>query len=291
MKKQVLLRMNLTGTSSRMELPANLEKSINVIDIVPGQDVEKTISLNKPGIICFDFDCPFVQGLSLLRSIKQKFPSIPILMLTEHHSESLVLWALRSRVWDYFVKPVNDKSLASILLQVEALGDVNVNRENRKLVLPRSLVQGCENDTSSENGRDKTKNAIEKAIFYLNNNLSKKIIAKEVASHCGMSPFHFSRSFKQVCGVTFSDYLLERRITKAKELIYDHNVSITSVCYDVGFRDLSYFSRVFKRYHGMTPSEYRKYCNNKRYIKNDHARPRQAGARIVNEEGVSLLHI
>jgi AraC-like DNA-binding protein len=64
--------------------------------------------------------------------------------------------------------------------------------------------------------------------------------------------------------VTFSEHLLEVRIRKAIELLSHPRATVTGAGYEVGFRDPSYFSRIFKRYAGITPSEYRD-----RYVRKD----------------------
>jgi AraC-like DNA-binding protein len=99
--------------------------------------------------------------------------------------------------------------------------------------------------------------AVERAKAYVSQNFAEKISAREVADLCNMSPFHFSRSFRRLSGITFSEYLLEVRIRKAIELLSRSTASVTGACYEVGFRDPSYFSRIFKRYAGITPSQYR----------------------------------
>jgi AraC-like DNA-binding protein len=72
-----------------------------------------------------------------------------------------------------------------------------------------------------------------------------------------MTPFQFSRQFKQTYGMTFQEFLIRRRMTEAVRLLKNPSASVTDVCYTVGFRDLSYFARTFRRYVGMTPSRYK----------------------------------
>ena len=72
-----------------------------------------------------------------------------------------------------------------------------------------------------------------------------------------MSPNYFCRFFKKVTGLTFTQYLLNIRIDKAKELILKNNMPITDIAFTVGFENLGYFYRSFKKYTKHSPKEYR----------------------------------
>lgn len=71
-----------------------------------------------------------------------------------------------------------------------------------------------------------------------------------------MSESEFSRVFKKEHGNTFCDYLLKFRIGKACDSLADPSVQVKTVAFEVGFNDLSYFARTFRRYTGVTPSTY-----------------------------------
>jgi AraC-like DNA-binding protein len=70
-----------------------------------------------------------------------------------------------------------------------------------------------------------------------------------------MSPFRFSRGFKEAFGIAFRDYVVRYRLRQAYSLLKNPNISITDVAFSVGFSEVSYFSRIFKKYFGVSPSE------------------------------------
>jgi AraC-like DNA-binding protein len=85
-------------------------------------------------------------------------------------------------------------------------------------------------------------------------NYHAKITSEEAARLCGMSPFRFGRAFKDAFGMAFRDYVVRVRLEEAGRLLQNPQMSVTEVAYAVGFNDLSYFSRVFKRHFGVSPS-------------------------------------
>nr|WP_330387867.1 response regulator [Natronincola peptidivorans] len=101
------------------------------------------------------------------------------------------------------------------------------------------------------------KGLITKAIKYIDKNLHKNINLNDVAEDMNMSYHYFSRFFKESIGKNFVDYLTDLRIQKSKEILKDVTVNIKEVCFMVGYSDPNYFSKIFKKVTGMTPTEYR----------------------------------
>ncbi len=98
---------------------------------------------------------------------------------------------------------------------------------------------------------------IENALTYIGNNFQNDISLDDVSRDADISPYYFSKLFKEKTGVTFVEYLTRTRMEKAKELLKDPENSIRDVCFAVGYQDPNYFSRIFKRSTGSTPSEFR----------------------------------
>jgi len=98
---------------------------------------------------------------------------------------------------------------------------------------------------------------INQAKIYMEQNFEKDISLDEVSRTINISPYYFSKLFKEETGENFIDYLTEIRILKAKELLKDQSYSIKEVCAKSGYSDPNYFSRIFKKKENLTPSEYR----------------------------------
>lgn len=93
---------------------------------------------------------------------------------------------------------------------------------------------------------------------HVENHYSDKITIAEVAELVDFSESHFMRYFKETMGTSFIDYLNEYRLTIAARLLQGSESSILSVAEDVGFDNLSYFNRAFKKRYGVTPGQFRK---------------------------------
>lgn len=231
-------------------------KGYRIEYVATGQDPVELIKRHSPVAVCFQFDYPDRLGLSDLRLTKQLAPSVPLLMITQAHSEQLAVWAFRTRVWDYFVQPIDTARLLDV---VATLG--SLKRKGKTLAvatIPPDLTSAIPPEARLRcSGSNENQSIIERVMTYLDANLHKKIVQAEVARSFGFSTFQFSRLFKRLTQVTFQEYLLSQRIEEAKRLLANPKVSVTDVCFTVGFQDLSYFIRIFQRYVGLSPSRYR----------------------------------
>lgn len=103
----------------------------------------------------------------------------------------------------------------------------------------------------------KNNDLIRRAMLYISKNYSSNITLENVATHVHLNPAYFSSLFKQAAGSSFKEYLNMIRIEEGKRLLSNTDYSIIDIAIAVGFEDQSYFSKVFKKYTGLTPKQYR----------------------------------
>jgi len=103
-----------------------------------------------------------------------------------------------------------------------------------------------------------TNSNIAKALQFITQNFIKQITLGEISKECGMSKYHFTRTFKSATGITFRKYHNKTRIEASKILLKKQKLNITEISYAVGFSDASYFSRVFRGLEGISPALYKK---------------------------------
>lgn len=94
------------------------------------------------------------------------------------------------------------------------------------------------------------------SIRYIEHNYSRPISISDIAASAGISRSHLYRLFMQELEITPNEYLVQYRISNACKLLHDSNINISETAYSSGFSDPLYFSRVFKRIKGVTPSMY-----------------------------------
>ncbi|MCB0283971.1 MAG: AraC family transcriptional regulator [Calditrichae bacterium] len=111
---------------------------------------------------------------------------------------------------------------------------------------------------------EKNEKRIDKVCSYINEKYTDSITLKEISDIASMSPESFCRFFKSTTGKSFVDYVTELRIGKACMLLIESEKSISQICYDVGFNNVSNFNRRFQKVKDRTPSQFRK-----DYLKNN----------------------
>lgn len=92
---------------------------------------------------------------------------------------------------------------------------------------------------------------------YVDEHYTEEISVRTAASVAGLQPNYFSSFFSRKVGISFREWLMRYRVRKATEILRQRNAQITEVALLVGFQNTRTFQRQFKRYHKMTPSQFR----------------------------------
>lgn len=111
------------------------------------------------------------------------------------------------------------------------------------------------------NSNYKTNEFLRQAVQYINDYYSEKVKISEVSAFCGYSSSHFMKLFKDLTGISFSQYLVRFRLEKAARLLRSTDKSIINIATLCGFFNASYFTRAFIKQYQSTPSEYRSSWN------------------------------
>lgn len=133
-------------------------------------------------------------------------------------------------------------------------GLIQLNSFSDILTWTSLIIEELINLYSETNTKDEI---VERAIKFINENYMNDIGLKEVAGYLFVSPYYLSHIFKELTGKTFTEYLTSIRLNRAKELLTVTNLSISDISSMVGYEDTNYFSKIFKKQIGITPSSYR----------------------------------
>ena len=128
------------------------------------------------------------------------------------------------------------------------------------LLYELSLADGTRELASSSFAKvnvDSESRRILKVKDYISKHYTEEIRLADLADLVGMSTTSFSRFFKLRSGKTLSDYVVEMRLGVASRQLVDTTNSVSEICYDCGFNTLSNFNRLFRKYKGCSPTEFR----------------------------------
>lgn len=160
---------------------------------------------------------------------------------------SNILSNFRNSFWEY-----KDKFLQELCAKI----DSSKNFSDLKYALQSAT------DEISAVISDISKNAnshiVQSSINYIISNLSSDLSLEAVANRFAFSSNYFSKIFKDTTGMSYIEFLLQQRIEKAKQLLRETNLKIYSVSLQVGYDNVGYFNRIFKKRTGLSPEEYRR---------------------------------
>ena len=250
-RNEVIIWVDMLAGTVGSQPPAALAEAFEIKTVRADRHLAESIRAIGPLGIFYDCDYPDKQRLAHIRDNKKLFRSIPFVLITLQHSESLAVWAFRQGALDYLVKPVQVDELDNCIKRLARIAKFCKTQQERKLFntaidIPASVAR------SNQQAEDK----LAPAIYYVRQHYNQRIYSDAVARLCGLSTTYFSKAFAKRFNMSFQEFLLQYRVAKACILLENPKVNIADASYSVGFRDPSYFTRVFKRYVGTSPSNF-----------------------------------
>ena len=199
----------------------------------------------EPSLIITDLKMPQMDGIEMLRTLRAEGCNAYVIILTAYDNFSYAQSALRLGAVDYLLKPFHDGDLENAVNRIRARMDSETQD-------PVTLGTPCKGD--------KSKYVLE-AMAYISKHYNEPDISVgTVAQSLNISEGYLSHTFKKETDYTLLGYITRYRIHKAMELLKDCRVKVYEVAEQVGYRDIAYFSATFKKYTGISPSEYQLTC-------------------------------
>ena len=199
----------------------------------------------EPSLIITDLKMPQMDGIEMLRTLRAEGCNAYVIILTAYDNFSYAQSALRLGAVDYLLKPFHDGDLENAVNRLRSRLD-SETQDPVTLGTPRK--------------GDKSKYVLE-AMAYISKHYNEPDISVgTVAQSLNISEGYLSHTFKKETDYTLLGYITRYRIHKAMELLKDCRVKVYEVAEQVGYRDIAYFSATFKKYTGISPSEYQLTC-------------------------------
>ena len=216
-----------------------------------GKEALKQLLSGDFDLVVSDVVMPEMDGITLLRNIKgnANISHVPVIMLTSKSEISDRLEGIKLGADAYLAKPF---SLEELHLTIDNLID-NVRRLKGKF--SGALKQDDKVEKIEVKGNDEE--LMERIMKVVNENMSDSDFnVEKMCDEVGVSRTQLHRKLKEMTGVPTSEFLRNIRLNEAARLIREHKINITQVSYMVGFANNSHFSTAFKKYFGMSPTEY-----------------------------------
>lgn len=223
-----------------MGLKKLIEKSGKPFSIIGeannGVTALEELERKMPDVLFTDIRMPGLNGLELLEKLNEKGYELKVVFITGYADFEYAQTALRLGAFDYLVKPIDQDKLEE--------------------VLDRLMEDSGTGDMSME--ADVNPTTIQRIIQEIKQNYANDITLTDLARKYGISTSHLSGLIKEELRMSFSEYIAARRVQKAKELLAEERISIEEIAAQVGYSDYFYFTKVFKKNAGISPSKYRK---------------------------------
>ena len=205
---------------------------------------EALIKKEAPDIVLTDIRLPGQDGLEML----SKCPVDYAVILSGYTDFSYAKRAIQLGVVNYLEKPCDDDELIATLAKITKELDENNKVPSKDIVTASNKIELPSRVPN---------HLINLAIDYIMTNYNKQIGLWEISQYTRTSENHLSTLFREVTGINFLQYLNAYRINKAIELLENTNMNVSEVAENTGFPTPSYFTKIFKRFISLTPSQYR----------------------------------
>lgn len=199
---------------------------------------------NHTDVVLTDIRMGDTSGLQLSEYIRQNMPDIEVVIISGYGEFEYARKAIQCNVFDYLLKPTSLEDLSRLFQRLKE----HLDQKGRE-----------EQDGQQEEGQS---NIIQKVQEYVAQNYANDISLEEIAGQIGMNPAYLSRYFKQKTGKTFMDYLSGIRVNQAIILLKNPVNRVYEIGEMVGYKSLKHFYKIFKKYMGLTPSQYREQWEN-----------------------------
>ncbi len=216
-----------------------------------GIEGEKMIKTLSPDIVVTDIKLPGKNGLQMIEDAAVTNGII----LSGYTDFEFTKRAIRLGVFDYLEKPVDDDELEASLKTLA----IRIFEDEKDV---DAISDGC-NLTLKE---DVQSHWIKVAIDYIGKNYMNQIALSDIARETRLSESHLSALFKTETGINFLQYLNAVRINASIRLLSQSSMNISEIARSTGFPNPGYFTKIFRRFMGKTPTEYRNDLSRKEIV-------------------------
>ncbi|WP_312433002.1 response regulator transcription factor [Lacrimispora sp.] len=208
-----------------------------------GFEAIKLAHQHLPDIILMDIDMPQCNGLDAQKEICRFLPNVNTVIITAYNDFTYAQQAIKCGVNDFLLKPIAPNDLYNCLDKI--LG--SMKKKDTSPTVPSEYTD-----------------YIQKILNYIDYHFLDDLNLSDLASEFNLNEKYLSRYFKQKTGTSFTEYIIKLKIERSKNMLKYSDAPIYEIAADLNFNDASYFTKVFQKQEGISPSQYRKNAGNSR---------------------------
>lgn len=198
-----------------------------------GAEALEIMETSRPQIIFVDMNMPKMNGVDFLEQASSRYPGSRFIVVSGYDSFDFARAALRHNVVDYLLKPIDEEELAAALKKAVSL-------------LPPQPEEVQTADDIADNLKK-----------YIDEHYREEISLEFLAEQFHFSREYIGRIFRSRHGYAVYEYILQVRMKQAVELLRNPKLTLPVIADFLGYSNANYFSKAFRRFYGISPSDYR----------------------------------
>lgn len=202
-------------------------------------------------ILISDIEMPNGSGLQLLENLRERGKNISCVFVTCHPEFDYMRKAIQLQCSDYILKPIQYDELSRVLARL--IHRIETGAPDS--ALPAAAVP--DGARLAFGGEQNVEQAVKD---YIREHLIENINVAEIAKTLHFNPQHLMRVFKRKTGLSIVEYMTQFRMDTAKNILRNSGLPIREIAAMVGYTDYAYFTRVFRKEVGLSPTQYRSKC-------------------------------
>lgn len=215
-----------------------------------GLEAMQLIEEHRPDIVITDIKMPFMTGVELIEQTKQKY-QYEAIIISGFNEFEYAKKAIQMGVTDFILKPIDFTELYNALQKITEKFQVSKEPSPKDWRQIQPLIEVPKIQATNRDLK-----YVQEMIHYIQAHFDEKISIQDLSHQMQISHTSLHTKFKKATNYTFNDFLNRYRIMKAIELMTEDHCLIYEVASKVGFLDYKYFSQVFKKYTGFSPSQF-----------------------------------
>lgn len=224
-------------------------------NVAEGQSI---ISKHPIDILLCDIEMPGEYGIALIRWIRENAYDIDCILLTCHAEFAYAREAITLNCQDYLLLPASYETIGQTVKKVMQRREMRLQNARLQEYGKSWLKSKEEHVLVNEDIPKSPKEVVEECASYILQNLNNETLSvNELASHFYLNPIYLNRIFKKEKNISISQFIIQEKMSLAAQLLKNPTSSAVAVANQVGYPNYSYFSTIFKKYYGCSPSQYR----------------------------------